>query len=104
MSLSPLEVQALAELRRLLAARFGDRLAGLTLFGSRARGEGHADSDLDVLVLVDGLTPVERREVLDLACDLELALRVAISPLVRPAAAPPVGALGREIGRDGVRL
>jgi predicted nucleotidyltransferase len=46
-------------------ARFGTRLRQVVLFGSRARGSGRADSYLDVLVLVDGLTRAERREVLD---------------------------------------
>ncbi|MBK8096833.1 MAG: nucleotidyltransferase domain-containing protein [Planctomycetes bacterium] len=31
------------------------------LFGSRARGQGHKDSDLDVLVVIDDLTSAERR-------------------------------------------
>lgn len=41
---------ALAEgLRRV----YGDRLRGVVLFGSFARGEARPDSDLDVLVILD---------------------------------------------------
>jgi len=42
-----------------LRAIFGDRLRELRLFGSYARGEADEDSDIDVLVLIDGLTDLE---------------------------------------------
>lgn len=38
---------------------FGERLREIRLFGSYARGEANEDSDVDVLVLVDGLTDLE---------------------------------------------
>jgi len=50
---------ALAEYARRLRAVFGDRLSELRLFGSFARGEADEDSDVDVLVLVNGLTDLE---------------------------------------------
>jgi uncharacterized protein len=50
----PLEAYA-ARLRAI----FGERLRELRLFGSYARGEAGEDSDIDVLVLVDGLTDLE---------------------------------------------
>lgn len=40
---------------RALRSRFGDDLVTVVLFGSWARGEGRAESDLDVLVVVRGL-------------------------------------------------
>ena len=50
---------ALAEYASRLRALFGERLSDVRLFGSFARGEAHEDSDVDVLVLVDGLTDLE---------------------------------------------
>ncbi len=50
---------ALGEYAARLRAVFGDRLAEVRLFGSFARGEANEDSDVDVLVLVDGLTDAE---------------------------------------------
>src|SRR3954466_6574374 len=50
---------ALAEYAGSLRALFGDRLRDVRLFGSFARGQAHEDSDVDVLVLVDGLTDLE---------------------------------------------
>lgn len=37
-----------------LSEAFGDRLRGVLLYGSEARGEAREDSDVDVLVLLDG--------------------------------------------------
>lgn len=50
---------ALTEYSERLRARFGQRLVEVRLFGSFARGEANEDSDVDVLVLVQGLTDLE---------------------------------------------
>jgi predicted nucleotidyltransferase len=53
------------------ASRLQDELGGnlhaLWLYGSRARGEAHADSDVDLLVIVDGGRDRYRRIVGDLS-------------------------------------
>lgn len=41
-------------LRSRLESAFGARLRGLVLYGSRARGTPPPDSDVDVLVLLEG--------------------------------------------------
>ncbi len=47
--------RALVDFARLVRAAYGDRLQGLYLFGSRARGDHIAASDADVaVVLKDG--------------------------------------------------
>jgi predicted nucleotidyltransferase len=65
---------ALAELKCRLVTRFDDRLARVVLFGSHARGEARPDSDIDVLVVVAGLTPRERSEVHGIAADVWMDL------------------------------
>jgi predicted nucleotidyltransferase len=45
--------EALQQLKRELEALYGDRLKGLYLFGSHARGDADPDSDVDVAVLLD---------------------------------------------------
>jgi uncharacterized protein len=104
-SLSLAELGDLRAFRATLEARFGGRLERLVLFGSRARGEGHEQSDLDVLVLVRDLTKAERRAVVNLAYDVELGGGQVISPLVRDPGGPSMAAaLCAEIARDGVTL
>jgi predicted nucleotidyltransferase len=48
------EVRALlGELKGGLAALYGDRLSGIVLYGSYARGTAHAGSDLDVAMILE---------------------------------------------------
>jgi predicted nucleotidyltransferase len=62
MSTDPLATAALTERERetvqLFASRLrdalGDDLRALWLYGSRARGEAHPESDVDLLVIADG--------------------------------------------------
>jgi predicted nucleotidyltransferase len=103
--LSPLERSALARFRRELEAAFGGRLAALTLFGSRARGEGDEFSDLDVLVRLTQLTRSDRRAVVDVAYSIELEDGVRIEPVVRDSDTGALGAaLAGEIQQDGVAV
>jgi predicted nucleotidyltransferase len=45
----------LARFRAALDALYGDRLERVVLFGSRARGDAHADSDYDVAIFLTDL-------------------------------------------------
>ncbi len=45
--------EILSEAKQRLQAAYGDRLRGVVLHGSEARGEAGADSDTDLLVLLD---------------------------------------------------
>ena len=47
--------ELLSRLKAPLAEAFGDRLRGVILYGSEARGEAAPDSDIDVLVLLEAL-------------------------------------------------
>ncbi len=92
-----------------MRADFGDRVRRVRLFGSRSRGEGHEESDLDVLVLIDTVTPKERDQVIDRSCDVWSETGVDVSPLVRePRAYAELLARERlialDIERDGIDL
>ncbi len=45
----------LQELREALEALYGPRLKRLVLYGSHARGDATDDSDIDVMVVLEGL-------------------------------------------------
>src|SRR5712692_2653044 len=62
----------LRRFRAALDAVYGDRIERIVLFGSRARGEGAAESDYDVAVFLKGLTDrwAERRRLADIAAEI----------------------------------
>ena len=59
-------------------------IAEVILYGSEARGEAMSDSDIDLLILVDGdkLTLAQEDAVTLPLYELELQTGVAISPIV----------------------
>lgn len=52
--------EILAKLRQGLELLYGERLAGLYLFGSFASGEATPESDVDVLIVLDEVTDYGR--------------------------------------------
>jgi predicted nucleotidyltransferase len=52
--LPPNVAAALGELKPALVDLYGERLRGVYLYGSHARGDFHADSDVDVLIVLVG--------------------------------------------------
>ena len=52
----PLDDPILQRIRSSIEAIYGDRIERMVLFGSRARGEAHPDSDYDVAVFLTDLT------------------------------------------------
>lgn len=94
------------EIKERLLAHYGDRLQGVVLYGSEARGDTTPDSDIDVLVLLE--------DPVDYGRDLDMNLQ-ALYPLAekwaRRISAKPVSAeayknldcpLYREAHREGI--
>ena len=73
---------ALDEFCRTTRTRYGDRILELRLYGSWARGDPHEYSDVDVLVLLDGATPAEVRDLVELGVEIFGRTGVDIAPLV----------------------
>lgn len=109
MKLTAAETAVLASVKADVHAQFGPRLRELALFGSRARGEGHEHSDLDVLIVVDDLTWREGRDFAE-ACGRYLTeYDVLASPFIVSAAymtqlRSRERLIAEEIARDGIPL
>lgn len=80
--LQPHEREAIAEYLAQLQRRFPERILAVTLFGSQARGESEAESDIDLWVLVDVESDEFRNQLWRLAFDVSLEFNVVLSPHV----------------------
>ncbi len=73
MEISPLDKRrqnAIDEFVKRATQAYGDRIRGITLFGSVARGTPRIDSDIDLLVVIDKEDFRLRRELTGLAFDI----------------------------------
>lgn len=77
--------ELLGEIKQRLLKAHGHRLRGVVLYGSEVRGEARPDSDIDVLVLLDG--PIDYGQ--DLRMNIK-ALYDLVLALERPISAKPV--------------
>lgn len=77
----------------------------IELFGSRARGTGREDSDLDIFVSLMGATRDDKRAIFDQAFDVGLEHGLTLSPLVSSTESWRTDLpIGRAIDRDGIEL
>lgn len=91
------QVQALAPLR------------ALWVYGSRARGDATPESDMDVLIELETVTPTLRRQISEVAWQVGLDYERVISTLVATRAQLESGplsatALVHNIRREGVQI
>ena len=100
--------ELLNEIKSRLLAAFGDRLQGVVLYGSEARGDAGPDSDIDLLVLLTGPVEDQRDSWLCIDCLYPVVLEIG-----RPIHSEPVDvtsyeasefALYREARAEGVPL
>lgn len=70
---------------------FGDQLADVILFGSYGRGDQDAESDVDLLAVINGPADGDRDFVVELEADTVLEYGVVLSiHLINPSASPTV--------------
>jgi predicted nucleotidyltransferase len=83
-----------------IATLFKQRLQGVgpvldvRVFGSRARGDAEAESDLDIFVQLESVTPPIRRQISETAWEVGFEMDRIISTLVATREQIEHGALG----------
>lgn len=80
--LSLQEREAVQEFRNRVAGLLNRRLKTMKLFGSKARGDSAAGSDIDIFIVVDKRSPALEDQIIDVAFDVDLKYAVYISPRV----------------------
>ncbi|MCL4297504.1 MAG: nucleotidyltransferase domain-containing protein [Anaerolineae bacterium] len=104
----------LTEKDRQIAQEFQRRLEivvatlDLRVFGSRARGNAAPDSDLDIFIEVETLTPELRQQISEIAWEVGFEFDRVISTIVATRDQLEHGAMGANplvlnIEREGVR-
>ena len=81
-ALTPTEQQALERFKAVLVPLLADNLISLRLFGSRARGEGTEESDLDVLIILREKNRARCRRIVAEALEIDLAYDINLAPTI----------------------
>lgn len=79
--LQPDSQTILQDVRERLHRLYGGRLEKLVLFGSQARGDAHSDSDIDLMLILDGtFDPYQEiKRVGDIVLDMSLQYGVTLN-------------------------
>lgn len=99
---------ALAEAKERLVEAYGDRLDRLVLYGSHARGDARADSDVDVIVVLRGVNDPygegKRLSVLRLDLSVRYGVDIAMQPYSCDEVVDPARPLMHSVAREGIAL
>ncbi|MEW6680482.1 MAG: nucleotidyltransferase domain-containing protein [bacterium] len=75
--------EVLRKLRDNLKGFLGKNLVRLLLYGSKARGDyGNNESDIDIAIIIRGLTRELKNQILDLVADIEIEYLTPLSTIV----------------------
>ena len=79
-TLNKTEKKAVQEFKELLDKKYSKDITSVKLFGSKARGDFHKESDIDLMVVLKNANENKKDDISDLTYDLILKYRVDISP------------------------
>lgn len=100
--------EILAELRRYLEGLYSDRLIQIILYGSQARGDARADSDIDVLIVleepVDFVAEVEDTSYFVTTLCLKHNVLISCAFVGRERFQQEKGGFFRNVRREGIAV
>lgn len=80
--ISKTEEKAIREFKTQLSQKLGKDIISIQLFGSKARGDFHKESDVDVLIVLKRKMRKSEDFIIGLTTDLALKYGVNISPII----------------------
>ena len=103
-----LKEELLKEIKSRLTAAYHDRLYGVVLYGSEARGDRRADSDIDVLVLLNGRVDYGRDLETNIEAlyplSLQLGRRISAKPVISSEYDGVDCPLYQSVHREGIMI
>jgi predicted nucleotidyltransferase len=102
--LTPQERQAVDAFVQSLRQQYPDRIKQIILYGSKARGDSHPDSDIDVLILVDDDHWRFSHAIGKIASRISLHRDVLLGPCVISQERWPRTILYRTVADEGILL
>ena len=84
-TLTTKEDTAVKKFTKQLRALFPQEIIAIKLFGSKARGDSHKESDIDLLVLVTKKTESLENAVIDLVCEILNQSGIFLETVTLPA-------------------
>jgi predicted nucleotidyltransferase len=108
-NLSEVERAAVLDFLARILSTYGGQIQRVMLFGSKARGEATADSDIDVLLIVADETWQFRDEICNISADVSLKYDVLLDARVIGATrwqymSEIQAGLYQNISREAIRL
>ena len=82
-SCSSRTLAAIGDYVRRVSTDLADVVVSITLYGSQARGEAGAESDIDLFIVVRRDTPAVREALADIAWQVQFEHGVVISDIIR---------------------
>jgi len=76
------EKVALTELKVRVKELLSFKLLAIILYGSKARGDYDINSDIDIAIIVEGLTKELKSQILDIVTAIELEYLTPLSTLI----------------------
>lgn len=103
-SLSHFDPQLALQVEKIIRLFPSETVLGLLLYGSYARGEQTAQSDIDLLLVLDSQTPLTRTLYAGLDAIAEDLGKIEVHISHLPSVEGPLSSLWAEVALDGIVL